>query len=132
MSALDRILKLKSMELFLLGARVCFGIWILYLGIGKWVNGPAGFVGYIESGFGSTWIPGILLTIMAWLILIAEPLFGLWLLSGKRQRLAWLCTALLMFILTMGQTVLGEYGVVANNWQYLILALVCASWSDAK
>ena len=120
----------KTHELFLLGARLCFGAWLLYLGITKWTGGAGGFVGYLENEFASTWLPGFLVTVTGWLILLAEPVVGLWLLVGKCQRWAWLAATLLMFILMFGQTLLQKYDVVANNWQYLILALACAALCD--
>ena len=68
--------------------------------------------------------------VLAWLIVVAEPVLGAWLLSGKRQRAAWTATAKLMFLLMFGQTMLQKHDVVANNWQYFVLALVCAALSE--
>ena len=93
----------------------------------KWLGGAGGFVGYISGTFAETWIPGVLITISAWAIIISELILGLWLLIGKKLRLAWVITAGLMFMLMLGQTVIKEYGTVANNWQYLVIAIVAAS-----
>ena len=122
-------LKLDTRAFLLTSLRWTFGFWLLYVGVGKWLGGPAGFVGYIETQFAATWLPAILTTTTAWIIIIAEPLIGLWLMLGKVQRLAWIAAAGLMFMLTFGQTVLQEYESVANNWQYLILCLVAAAWT---
>lgn len=118
-------------KFFLFGARVFFGIWLLYLGAAKWIFfGAPGFVGYITQEFSATWSPPLLNTFLAWMIIIAEPLLALWILSGHKPRQAWMSSALLMFALVFGQTMLMKYDVVANNWQYLILCLVCAAMSD--
>ncbi len=117
-------------KFFLFGMRFFFGLWLLYAGLVKWISiGPHNFVGYIATDFDKTWSPHILNVVLAWLIIIAEPLLAVFILSGKKPRLAWTLTALLMFLLTIGQTILMKPDVIAN-WQYLVLTLVCASLSD--
>ncbi len=64
-------------------------------------------------------------------IMIAEPVLALLILSGKKPRSVWTLTTLLMFLLTMGQTLLMKPDVIAN-WQYLVLTLVCAALSDPE
>lgn len=126
------ICKYDSRRYFLLGARVFFGIWLLYAGLAKWIfMGPEQFVGFIESAFAATWSPPILNTALAWLIIVAEPVLALWILVGIKARSAWTCTALLMFLLTMGQSML-QKETVAFNWMYLLLALGCAALSDPE
>jgi uncharacterized membrane protein YphA (DoxX/SURF4 family) len=118
------------MFLFLL--RLCFGAWLLYVGVYKWVAyGPSGFSGAIAGQFTETWVPGALTVLLAWVIIIAEPVLGLWLLIGKHVKLAWLATSLLMFQLMIGQTILGEHAGVINNWHYLIAALFAAAYSPS-
>lgn len=115
---------------FLLGMRFFFGLWLLYVGLVKWISiGPNNFVGYITTEFDKTWSPHILNAALAWLIIIAEPVLAVLILSGKKARLVWTLTALLMFLLTIGQTILMKPDVIAN-WQYLVLVLVCAALSD--
>lgn len=114
---------------FTRGMSLLFGTWLLYVGASKWVAGPGGFVDHIAVGFSSTWSPDILNRLLAWIILIAEPVLGAWLISGCCASLAWSATALLMFMLTMGMTLKQEFGTVANNWQYVVLALACATLS---
>lgn len=115
---------------FLGGMRLCFGVWLLYVGLSKWlVMGPSTFVGYITTEFDKTWSPHALNILLAWVILAAEPVLGAFLLSGKRARAVWTLTAALMFLLTMGQTLLMKPDVIAN-WQFLVLTLVCAALSD--
>lgn len=112
---------------FLFLIRIFFGLWLLYVGLSKWVFiGPDAFIGFITSEFDKTWSPHALNFILASLILIAEPLFALWLLSGIKSHLAWIFTSVLMFMLLMGQTILRK-DTMADNWQYLVLAVVCAS-----
>ena len=124
------ILKSDPRSFFLFSARWAFGWWLVYVGVSKWLGGAAGFVGYISSTFAETWLPAPLVLITAWAIIVLEPLCGLWLVVGKRQRLAWIATSKLMFMLMLGQTILKEYGTVANNWQYVLFAIICASLCD--
>lgn len=115
---------------FLCGMRLFFGVWLLYVGMMKWiVLGSNTFVGFITTEFDKTWSPHILNTLLAWLIIVAEPVLALLILSGFRPRLIWTAVALLMFLLTMGQSILMKPEVIAN-WQYTVLTLVCAALSD--
>lgn len=115
---------------FLFGMRFFFGLWLLYAGLMKWIAiGPAMFVGMITGEFDKTWSPHALNVFLAWLIMIAEPVLAVLILSGKKARCVWTLTALLMFLLTIGQTILMKPDVIAN-WQYLVLVLVCAALSD--
>lgn len=115
---------------FLCGIRIFFGFWLLYVGLAKWfIIGPATFVGLITSEFDQTWSPHGLNSILAWVIMITEPLLALLILSGWTARLAWSLAAAFMFMLTMGQTILMKPEVIAN-WQYLVLVLVVAALSD--
>lgn len=117
---------------FLGGMRLCFGAWLLYLGLAKWLlMGPHTFVGYITTEFDKTWSPHALNVLLAWLIMAAEPVLGALILSGQRARTAWALTAGLMFLLTIGQTILMKPDVIAN-WQFLVLTLVCAALSDPE
>ncbi len=119
-----------SRKFFLLGMRICFGLWLLYVGLTKWiVFGPTGFVAMITGQFDTTWSPHALNAFLAWLIIVAEPVLALCILSGQRQRVMWSLTAGLMFLLTIGQTILMKPDVIAN-WQYLVLTLACAALSD--
>jgi uncharacterized membrane protein YphA (DoxX/SURF4 family) len=120
-------LSYDTRRFFLCGMRLFFGAWLLYVGLMKWlVMGPTGFVGYITSAFDKTWSPHLLNALLAWLIMSAEPLLAASLLSGRQPRIVWTLTALLMFLLTMGQTILMKPDVIAN-WQYLVLTLTCAA-----
>lgn len=115
---------------FLLGMRIFFGSWLLYVGLSKWVLlGAGNFVGYIVSQFDKTWSPHGLNLLLAWLILVAEPALALMILSGRKARSGWTLTSLLMFLLAVGQTILMKPDVIAN-WQYLVLTLACAALSD--
>jgi len=128
----DSLLRSDSRTCFVHSLRCAFGAWLLYVGISKIVGGAAGFVGYVETEFAQTWIPAVLTTISAWMIVVSEPLIGAWLLLGKRPRLAWLSAALLMFLLMLGKTVLREFPTVADNWQYLLICLMGAALSESE
>lgn len=107
-----------------------FGAWLLYAGIMKlFFMGPETFVGYITSQFDATWSPHALNVVLAWIIIIAEPLLALMILSGKKPRAAWMFTSMLMFLLLMGQSILMKPDVI-NNWMYVVLTLICAAMSD--
>ena len=115
---------------FLLGMRLFFGAWLLYAGVSKWVFiGAGAFVGMITGLFDKTWSPHALNVLLAWLILVAEPLLALFILSGRKARAAWTLTSLLMFMLTLGQTILMKPDVI-GNWQFLVLTLTCAALSE--
>lgn len=117
---------------FLLGMRLSFGSWLLYVGLSKWLFiGAGAFVGMITGEFDKTWSPHLLNVALAWLILVAEPALAALLLSGWRPRLAWSLTTLLMFMLTVGQTILMKPDVV-GNWQFLVLTLACAALSGPE
>jgi uncharacterized membrane protein YphA (DoxX/SURF4 family) len=122
--------KYDTRRFFLFGIRIFFGSWLLYIGLSKWIfMGPGMFVGYITAQFDKTWSPHILNVLLAWLIMIAEPILAVLILSGKKARIAWTLTSMLMFLLAIGQTILMKPDVIAN-WQYLVLALLCAALSD--
>ena len=123
-------LKYDTRRFFLFGIRLFFGLWLLYVGLSKWIfMGPGMFVGYIATQFDKTWSPHLLNVFLAWLILFAEPVLALLILSGRKARRVWTLASLFMFLLTIGQTILMKPDVIAN-WQFLVLALLCAALSD--
>ena len=127
-----KFLTYDTRRFFLFGMRIFFGFWLLFAGLSKWIFlGPNTFVGFITAEFDKTWSPHTLNVLLAWLILIAEPVLALLILSGKQARKVWTLTALLMFLLTIGQTILMKPDVIAN-WEYLVLTLLCAALSDPK
>lgn len=115
----------KGDNKFLCALRFFLGSWFLFVGLMKWFGpGPTGFVGYIQSTFANTWAPSGLVGILAWLILIAEPVVGLGLLVRGNRKCPWALGCLLMFMLVIGQTILQNYAVVANNWFYLFMLII--------
>lgn len=121
----------SAREYFLLGMRFLFGSWFLYVGLTKWLMfGADGFVTHITSEFDKTWSPHALNVLLAWLIIIAEPVLAALILIGKHPRCVWTMTTLLMFLLTIGQTILMKPDVI-NNWQFTIITLVCAALSTS-
>ena len=123
-------LSYDTRRFFLFWIRIFFGSWLLYAGLAKWIMmGPGTFVGFVTAEFDKTWSPHILNVGLAWLIIVTEPVLAVLILSGKKARIVWTLTSLLMFLLTIGQTILMKPEVIAN-WQYLILTLVCAALSD--
>ena len=123
-------LKYDTRRFFLFGVRLFFGLWLLYVGLSKWIfMGPAVFVGDVTAQFDKTWSPHVLNVLLAWLIMIAEPVLALLILSGKKARKVWTLASLFMFLLTIGQTILMKPDVIAN-WQFLVLVLLCAALSD--
>ncbi|MGH8016191.1 MAG: hypothetical protein ACREBV_08375 [Candidatus Zixiibacteriota bacterium] len=121
---------LETRYFWLFGIRFLFGLWLLWAGLYKWVAiGPNTFIGFITAEFDKTWSPHLLNVFLSWVILAAEPVLAALILYGKKPRLVWTLTALFMFMLTFGQTILMKPDVIAN-WQYTILALVCAALSE--
>lgn len=122
--------RFDTRRFFLFGIRYFFGLWLLYVGLMKWIfMGPAVFVGYITSQFDKTWSPHGLNVLLAWLIMATEPVLALLILSGKKARKVWSLASLFMFLLVAGQTILMKPDVIVN-WQYLVLVLACAALSD--
>ena len=128
----SKICSLPPQDFFLFGARLAFGSWLFFVGLLKWINGATGFIEHIEGAFSQTFLPAPSITLTAWLILFAEPLLGLALLIGYKPRAAWTLTALLMFMLLFGQTVLQNGDAISSIWHYLILAIVCAAFSQPE
>ena len=125
-------LKYDTRRFFLFGIRFFFGSWLLYAGLSKWIfMGPGTFVAYISAQFDKTWSPHILNVSLAWLIMVAEPVLAILILSGRKARMVWTLASLLMFLLTIGQTILMKPDVIAN-WQFLVLVLLCAALSDPE
>jgi uncharacterized membrane protein YphA (DoxX/SURF4 family) len=125
-------LNYDARRFFLCGMRLFFGLWLLHVGLAKWIfMGPTTFVGFITTAFDKTWSPHLVNVLLAWLILIAEPVLAALILWGRRARLVWSLTALLMFLLTIGQTILMKPDVIAN-WQYTVLTLACAALSGTN
>ena len=117
---------------FVQGMRLFFGSWLLYVGLMKWLAiGPENFVGFITTEFDKTWSPHGLNVFLAWVIICAEPLLALLILSGKRARDVWMLTSMFMFMLTIGQTILMKPDVIAN-WQYVVLTLACAALRESS
>jgi uncharacterized membrane protein YphA (DoxX/SURF4 family) len=122
--------KYDTRRFFVSGIRFSFGLWLLYVGLMKWIfMGPDTFVGYITGQFDKTWSPHMLNFLLAWLIMFAEPVLAVLILSGRKARQVWTVASLLMFMLTIGQTILMKPDVIAN-WQYLVLTLTCAALSE--
>lgn len=120
----------EARQFFLFGLRFYFGIWLFYAGLMKWISiGPGTFAGHIAVEFDKTWSPHPLNVFLAWVILVAEPVLAILILSGWKARLVWALTSLFMFMLTMGQSILMKPDVIAN-WQFLVLVLTCAALSD--
>ena len=79
------LLSYDSRRYFVFWIRIFFGLWLLYAGLYKWIGmGPNVLVSYITSEFDKTWSPHALNVFLAWVILFAEPLLSLWILSGIR------------------------------------------------
>lgn len=126
------VLNLDTRRFFLLGMRFLFGPWFLYVGLTKWIAfGPEAFVGMITSQFDPTWSPHLLNVALAWLILVAETGLAILILSGQKARIVWTLTAMFMFMLTIGQTILMKPDVI-GNWQFVVLTLACAALSDPE
>ncbi|UFS69567.1 DoxX family membrane protein [Geomonas sp. RF6] len=125
-------MSLDPRRFFLLAIRIYFGIWLLYVGLTKWILfGPANFIAMITTTFDKTWSPHLLNVALAWLIMIAEPLLAVLILCGRKERAVWTAVSLFLFMLTMGQTILMKPDVIAN-WQYLVLAVACAALSEPE
>jgi len=123
-------LRLEAKAFFVFAMRWFFGLWLLYVGLVKWITiGPMPFTGMIATQFDKTWSPHALNIVLAWVIIVAEPVLASLVLWGRKPRLVWTLVAVLMFMLAMGQTILMKPDVIVN-WQYTVLALACAALSE--
>lgn len=103
--------------------RAALGSLFLIAGMNKIPGGIAGTVGYYESLFQSSLLPGFLVRAHASVILFVELGVGAWLLSGYRLALAWKAAALVLFSLAVGMVFAAKYDVANDNYLYLVLAL---------
>ena len=124
--------KMGTKDLFLFCTRWAFGFWLVYIGTMKFVGGIDGYMAHMTGMFAATWIPPMLVQAMAVVIAVAEPALGIMLIRDIRPRFTWVLVVCLMFSLMFGLTVLEQYPMVANNWQYLVLAIVAASFTDPE
>ena len=127
-----KCLNYNSRSYFVCSMRLFFGLWLLYTGCFKWLGmGHDAFVNYITGSFDITWSPHALNVALAWLIMIAEPVLAVLILLGKKSRVVWTLTSLLMFLLMTGQTILMK-PAVTDLWFYVVLTAACAALSDPE
>lgn len=119
----------SGMPFFLTSLRLTFGIWLGYVGGLKWIYGSTNFIENLTDSFSKTWAPPEFIVPLGWVILVAEPLIAALLILGIHQRCTWRLTALLMFGLMFGQTIL-QSPSLAGNWLYLLIALFGASFAE--
>lgn len=103
--------------------RAAIGSLFLIAGLTKIPGGLAGTVGYYQSLFNGSLLPGFLVTAHASVIMFVELGLGLWLLSGFRLRSAWKAAALVLSSLAVGMVFAGKYDVANDNYVYVVLAL---------
>jgi uncharacterized membrane protein YphA (DoxX/SURF4 family) len=103
--------------------RAAIGSLFLIAGLTKIPGGIAGTVGYYESLFRASLLPGVLVTAHASVIMFVELGLGAWLLSGFRLNTAWKAAALVLSSLAVGMMFAGKYDVANDNYLYVALAL---------
>lgn len=81
-------------------------------------------VGYFQSAFAETWLPGSLVTMHGYLTPFIEAIIPIWLILGWRLKYAWLFTGLFMISLAFGMSVAGKYDIAAGNYNYVLMCAV--------
>jgi len=87
-------------------------------------NGISGTIGWYESIFAKTWLPNILVTVHASVIMVLEFVLAFWLFSGIKLRWAWVVTALTLVSMAFGMGVAGKWDVANDNFLYVGLSLI--------
>jgi len=91
--------------------------------------GPGVFVGYITAQFDKTWSPHMLNVSLAWLILVAEPVLAILILSGRKARAVWML-ATLFHVSADHRPNHPHEARCHRELQFLVLVLLCAALSD--
>lgn len=122
----------KSLHWLSVLMRLSLGGLLVIAALNKIPGGISGTVNYYQSLFQSTILPGFLVTAHASVVIFAELILGLWLLSGFRLSLAWKASSLLLVSLAIGMVFAGKYDVASDNFTYVFLSGVglCASAYD--
>lgn len=106
--------------------RLPLGVLFFFAGLNKLIGGYGNFINWILGEFDKTWLPQFLLYPYAYTLPFIEVILGALLIVGLFARPALFFAALLLTSLMFGKVVVQDYGVAANNANYvLIAALAC-------
>lgn len=86
-------------------------------------QGLAAFSSELHEQFSSAPLPGVFLTLFGYTLPVVEFVAGALLLVGLYRRLAFVVIGFTLVFLSLGQFMIQEYNVAANNAVYLLIAL---------
>lgn len=105
-------------------SRIYIGGILLLAGSDKiFVDGVAGFVQYLQGGFGETFLPIFLVTALGYILPFAEFLVGLMLIVGLFRKVSFTGAGILFLLLSQGQFMIEEYATAARNGVYFLVTV---------
>ncbi len=110
--------------------RVTLGVVFLFYGVGKFAAGRATITGGIVREFEKTPLPRGLVGIFAGALPFAEVGLGLCVLLGLFTTIALGLTAALLVALTLGQVLLLNGQIVANNLIYSVIVFLLLFFAE--
>jgi thiosulfate dehydrogenase [quinone] large subunit len=111
--------------------RLALGMLFFFAAVNKFVGGYDNFTSYILSDFEDTWLPAFLLYPYAYALPFVELVLGAVLILGLATRWSFLIAGVLLISLAFGKVVQQEYGVVASNLNYVLIA-AAGLWTSSK
>jgi len=104
--------------------RLSLGVLFFFAGLGKFLRegGAVGFGENLVESFSDTYLPRFLLIPFSYGLPYIEVVLGALLILGIRTREVLAVTGLLLINLAFGQILKHEYGTVANNFNYVLIA----------
>ncbi len=100
-------------------ARWVLGVMLLFYGIGK-LPDVSGFASHLVTTFAKTWLPEWLTNGFGHTLPYIEVVLGALLILGLMRNVVLFLTGLYFLVLTFGQVVLQQPGVVFNNISFTI------------
>lgn len=98
--------------------RITVGLIFIFFASGKFIAGPTQFAKGLQHDFAKTWLPPGMIWVFGCVLPFVEVTVGGLLTIGLFTTAAALAGALLIMALTIGLTISGNAGVVAQNLSY--------------
>jgi len=106
--------------------RLSLGVLFFFAGLGKFLGegGASAWSQGMSSGFSESYLPSFMVLPFAYVLPYVEVALGLVLVAGLFTQLTFLIAGLLLIALALGMVVQAQYGVAANNFNYVLMAAV--------
>lgn len=106
-------------------ARLYVGGILFLAGYGKiFDQGVAGFAGYLNQQFQSTFLPDFVLTVFGYSLPYVEFFIGILLIIGLMRKFSLTVAGGVFLLLSQGQFMIGEYATAAHNGVYFLVTLI--------